>query len=193
MIFRLAPDKDDYTPLTLCAARGSKEMFQHLFNKLMVLEWEFGFVTCRKLSLEGVDKPLQRPVEKPLLTRAGGGNEAGCGLRALVLPSVIEVIVRNKRMDILREGDIIKLLDNKWEQYAKKESSVRFWDSVYFACVIFLISVMWLPESKDAGKSEEHDYWVAIFWQDAIFWQVWLHVFEVLALWFAIQNIESEK
>jgi hypothetical protein len=46
VICRLAPDTDHYTPLTLCAARGSKEMFRHLFDKLMVLQWEFGYVSA---------------------------------------------------------------------------------------------------------------------------------------------------
>jgi hypothetical protein len=30
-------DENNFTPLTLCAARGSKEMFRHLFKKLLHL------------------------------------------------------------------------------------------------------------------------------------------------------------
>ena len=48
-VLRLDTDWQNYTPLTLCAARGSKEMFRHLFAKLMETEWEWGYVNCRKL------------------------------------------------------------------------------------------------------------------------------------------------
>jgi len=105
-----------------------------------------------------------------------------------VLPSVIEVIVHNKRMDILREGDIIKLLDNKWEAYAEKISGQRFYDSIIFSALIFWISFSWLPGSKDE-MWEEQDYWADV---GRICHLASLHVCEVLVPFFALKHVMDE-
>eukprot|EP00960_Hanusia_phi_P002200 63086-Hanusia_phi.AAC.3 len=39
--------------------RGSRKMFDHIFEKLMKKEWEYGPVTCRRLYLHGVDIPIE--------------------------------------------------------------------------------------------------------------------------------------
>lgn len=57
-------DENNQTPLSLAAAEGSLDMFNHLFNKLMKIEWVFGPVTCRNLCLLGIDVPLENELKE---------------------------------------------------------------------------------------------------------------------------------
>jgi ankyrin repeat protein len=127
---------DCHTPLTLCAARGTLNMFKHLFEKRLKLQWSFGpvidphpprataprcpsllcayadppafcKVVCKKLCLEGIDLK-GRPQE----VEAGSGRE--------VSPrSVLETAVEHQRSDILTEDNMLRILDTKWEKYGK--------------------------------------------------------------------------
>jgi hypothetical protein len=44
--------------LYCCFTAASLQMFNHLLEKKMTIEWEYGPVKCRKLFLQGVDVPF---------------------------------------------------------------------------------------------------------------------------------------
>ena len=118
----LQRNNDNHTPLTLCTANGSLDMFNHLFAKLMQVEWSFGPISCKKLYLLEVDFALESEVDS-----------------ATPLRSVLEVAVASARNDILTEGHLSRILDNKWDKYAEKVYQDRFWSGLALVLMQVLV------------------------------------------------------
>lgn len=51
-------------------------------------------------------------------------DAAPCSVGAL---SVMDVVVNAERLDILSDGQLRKILDSKWDKYAKATFRKRFW------------------------------------------------------------------
>jgi len=125
MYERMRKHKDNQgrTPFSLAASIGSVHMFNHLLSKQMTTEWEFGPVICRKLYLDGIDVPLDSESKEKHNT------------------SVLEVTVEHERLDILSQGQMKKILDAKWDKYARGMFQGRFWAAVAFTVVLVFSSV----------------------------------------------------
>ncbi len=164
-VLSMEADHENLTPLTLCAARGSREMFRHLFRKLMELQWQFGFVKCHLLPLAGVDQPFKSDLHEHNARRK---------------PSVLQVVVKYNRMDLLGQGDLIKVLDNKWDKYAKKWFQHRLWRQAFFTFLMLFISCVDLDEARAFYGSEGVPSLKPPSW-DVTVLQLFMHTAEVVA------------
>jgi ankyrin repeat protein len=117
--------KDRHTPLTLCAARGTLNMFKHLFEKRLEHQWDFGPVIdphtprataprCPSLLCAYADPPAFCKVVCKKLCLEGVDLEGRLHPR-----SVLETAVEHKRSDILTEDNMLRILDEKWEKNGK--------------------------------------------------------------------------
>ena len=99
-------NKDGYTPLKLAAAEGSPAFFQFLMGKRLSVAWVYGPVTCSKMYLKGVDIPLSD--EK---IHSGKSHEN---------LSVLEILVRCGRKEIVASRIMDKLVELKWNKYGRR-------------------------------------------------------------------------
>jgi len=172
-VLSMATDRDNFTPLTLCAARGSPEMFRHLFAKLMVLQWEFGYVRCHVLPLAGVDQPF--------------ASDALVGTGRCKQPTVLQVVANHDRKDLLGQGDLIKVLDQKWESYAKLWFHHRLCRQALFTFLMLFTSFVDMPALDEAREPYRPDdmagMWLWLWnwlWNDTNT-KLLMHVAEVVA------------
>jgi hypothetical protein len=115
---------DGLTPIMLAAAEGSPKMFEHFFEAAKVkVAWVYGTVECVNICLNGIDPAFED-------NTASGRRE-----------SLLELLVRCKRRDIMAECTIAKIIDQKWELYGSVVFSRRLCVSILYAAAVVSIPV----------------------------------------------------
>lgn len=91
----LRRNKEGYTPFTLCAHLGIKDMFDFLLEEGKQIQWSYGPVTCMLYPLDELDW-------------AQRGDDS-CSSS----PSALELIINEAHMDLLMNPRIVDLIQRK--------------------------------------------------------------------------------
>ena len=161
---------DGLTPLTLAAAKGSLSFFNHILNKQISTEWEYGPVSGKRLYLDGIGIPTasERKIRLESIKRGQtkreapakmsresdtnavrirdcnssskdikgqGGRGSDSGL------TVLQILVKYSRKDILTYTQMNTLLEMKWKQYGIRMFRRKLRNSILFSVIIFLMMV----------------------------------------------------
>ena len=116
---------DGLTAITLAADKGTSEMMQHIFNKLMTTQWTYGPVTCKVLPLEGIDFIHTKDGEK----------------------SVMEILVESDRLELFTLNTVQDLITRKWDKYAEAMFTNRLVTVAVYMGIFTLTELM--PEFSD--------------------------------------------
>ena len=112
------------TPIMLAAAEGSLQVFEYFFEVANVeVAWVYGSVECVKIRLNGSD---------PAFSDSESDAEG---------ESLLELLVRHKRRDILTESIISQIIDRKWQKYGNAIFCARLFLSVLYASAVVSIPV----------------------------------------------------
>ena len=183
---RAQPNKDGHTPLKLAAAEGSLGFFEFLLAKELSVAWTYGPVACSKLYLEDIDVPLgsERAAagspknpgdlgeEKPEQRATASFTAQHLGslgrlkaaltsiadrLGATPQLSVLELLVRHGRKDILTRSAIDKLVGLKWDKYGRRWFALRLARALAFTAAVVAITVVhhtspWSGPLQAAGR-----------------------------------------
>jgi hypothetical protein len=169
------PNEDGHTPLTLAAASGSLAFFNFLISKEVNIAWIYGPVTCRKLRLRGIDIDLRKEREENRARKqlalanptpdTQRKNPAAARWQTAIRRvqtnlrkrrvgadlSILEILVRHGRKDIVAKSLIDKLVDIKWEKYGRRWFYLKLGRSLLFTGIIVLITIV--HQHRDSSLS----------------------------------------
>lgn len=134
-------NRDGLTPLCSAATYGYREIFNHMLESTLQLQWAFGPVTSSLLPLADLDYIP--------------GTMSGA----------IEHIVREGHLDLIMLPLIQHLLQKKWEAFAKSSFTSRFWVALARASVFALMVIFPPPIStNDDEWTMEQWLFLAAHW-----------------------------
>jgi ankyrin repeat protein len=120
-------NKAGQTPIMLAAAMGSPQIFEYFFESTNVdVAWVYGSVECVKIRLDGSD---------PAFCDSKGTSAIRSG------ESVLDLLVKSKRRDILTTSIIGQVIERKWEKYGSTIFCTRLFLSSLYALAVVLVPV----------------------------------------------------
>lgn len=96
----------EFTPLTLAARMGLKDMFAFLIEERKEVQWAYGPITCMLYPLDEMDK-------------AWGDEECG-------RPSVLQHLLTQSHAGLLMHPRMVSLVNKKWDVFAGRKFYRRF-------------------------------------------------------------------
>lgn len=129
-------NKQGFSPLTLAAKLGRKEMFYEILEHQSMEYWTYGPITCSGYPLEGldsIDKNGKSDDESALLITLNGKT--------------------SDHLDMLNSGIIYRLLEEKWKAFAKG----KFYRRLFFAglyLLAFSLAIYLRPRHLDPKRIE---------------------------------------
>ncbi|XP_031553642.1 transient receptor potential cation channel subfamily V member 6-like isoform X2 [Actinia tenebrosa] len=117
------------TPLALAAKFGRKSMFQPMLEFTGQEFWSFGYINCSAFPLEGLDS----------IDKDGRSNQNSALITTLRGES-------KEHLDLLDTGIMFRLLEEKWEAFAKRSFYTRMMFAVLYL-IAFSLSIYLRPRN----------------------------------------------
>lgn len=115
-------NNDGFTPFTLCANLGAKDMFSFLIEERKQIQWSYGPVTCMLYPLDELDDLHLREDLK-------------------VDDGALELILNGSHFDLLCHPRIIDLIERKWATFGKRCLWARFVNVMFYLLVFTYFTI----------------------------------------------------
>ena len=122
------------TPLMLAAAEGSVWIFEYFFEvEKLKVTWVFGPVECVRMHLSAVDPAL------------GDGSlvaDRDSKVDSDREESILELLVRHERREILANCSVNQLINRKWDEYGDIMFQRRLLVSLFFLATVVALPIV---------------------------------------------------
>ena len=139
-----------YIPLTLAAAKGSLIFFEFLYKKQSKDVWNYGHLACSMLDLKHIDVPLLDDLSSINPDSSSSSdpdpNTSKIKNKKAVMDnrgfSVLEILVKHRRKDILTYAKVSRLVQLKWDKYGSSILGRKIVLAFLFTALLLLATVL---------------------------------------------------